>query len=76
MSTINANEYSATTQTVAAAIERSISHSEIVTIEAGSQREAIESQLADECEGSTPDAGEYWGENLDGEKWRVHVRDL
>ena len=74
-STINSNNYSASTQAVAAAIERSISHAEIVTIEAGAQREAIESELRRECDACGYD-GEYWGANADGEKWRVHVRDL
>lgn len=53
------------------AIDRSISHHEIVTIDATS--DDISTLLA-ECEGSA-DAGlveEYWGTRA-GNEWRVHV---
>lgn len=79
MTTINANAYPATTQTVADAISRSISHNEIVTIEAGTQRDAIEAELARECEGDTDanhDVHEFWGTDCDGAEWRVHVTSL
>lgn len=72
---INANHYSATSQLVSAAIDRSISHDEIVTIEANTSRfDGVCSELFEACEGDADNNGvhEYWGE-LDGNQWRVHV---
>ena len=61
--------------TVAAnAIERSISHNEIVTIDY--DRDAA-SDLSVECEDNVSANGmtEYWGTNDEGNEWRVHMRD-
>lgn len=81
MTTINANEHSAITQTVAAAIDRSISHSEIVRIDPYDARDAICAELHECCEGSTTANDgtiEYWGERMgedpdEMDEWRVHV---
>jgi hypothetical protein len=61
------------------AIARSVSHSEIVTIVCGGiadQYDTVARLLAEACEGSVEDAGEYWGD-ADGydetDEWRVHV---
>lgn len=78
MTRINANQYGATTEAVAGAIARSKSHTEIVTIEAGGQAlDAIVRELETECEDCvTGNAGvrEYWGVDIEGTEWRVHVR--
>ena len=73
---INANEYSATNQAITDAIDRSVSHSEIVTILAHGHESAVCEDLERECEGSVEADGvsEYWGTDCDGESWRVHVR--
>lgn len=59
------------------AIDRSISHNEIVHIAA---TEEIDVALAEVCESSvetTNGAGlpttEFWGTREDGEEWRVHT---
>ena len=68
-------------QIISNAIDRSISQNEIVTLEsdeiarAGNSVEAVCSELFAECEDST-DADtvtEYWGKDIDGNEWRVHV---
>ena len=57
------------------AIDRSVSHDEIVhVIVPASQRDAYEAlseRLCVECEGCGDD--EYWGRDLDGGEWRVHL---
>jgi hypothetical protein len=65
---------------IAKAIDRSISHNEIAHLDVSSVgllADAYEEQLARECEGSADrrDEGvvEYWGVDLDGEEWRVHL---
>lgn len=77
MSTIlNAHEYGAASQVVAVAIDRSISHDEIVHVDGYRMRDAIIQALHDECENATDDGQggtEFWGTNIDGENWRVHV---
>lgn len=78
MTIFNANEYNAATQLVADAIGRSVSHTEIVHVDGYSMRDAIVSELGDECEGSTDDGQggmEFWGQDLNGEAWRVHVTE-
>lgn len=61
--------------TVAAnAINRSISHTEIVTIDYDSDAASDLSAASDdsvEANGLT----EYWGTDDDGNEWRVHMRD-
>lgn len=56
------------------AIERSISHNEIVTLDYS--RDAL-SFLSSECDDSAEAHGatEFWGTSEDGDDWRVHVRD-
>lgn len=81
MTTLNANKYNATAQLVANAIARSLSHNEIVTIEAGSSRGDIESKLREECDDFSTadvvsDTTEFWGSDCDGDEWRVHVTSL
>src|SRR5690606_22663751 len=62
----------ATSQIVAAAIARSIAHNEIVHLDdVGNIRELLFDECEDYVEGD--DEVEYWGVNLDGETWRVHV---
>lgn len=60
------------TMTAAAAIARSISHNEIVTLPATAERT---SDLMIECEDSveTTDVVEYWGTDDTGAEWRVHL---
>jgi hypothetical protein len=61
--------------TVAAnAIDRSISHTEIVTIDYDSD---AASDLSVECDDNVSANGvtEYWGTNDEGNEWRVHMRD-
>jgi len=62
----------------AAAIERSITHGEIVTID--HSPEAIE-ELSRACDDSVTTSGEddctvveYWGTDDDGNSWRVHTQ--
>jgi hypothetical protein len=63
------------------AIERSISHNEIVTLRTDTRDEydalcsALSSESDDDVEHVTSegDIHEYWGD-LDGDDWRVHVR--
>lgn len=82
MSTIiNANEYSAATQVVTDAINRSISHNEIVRIDGYDMRDAIIAELREACEFGVKNNddqfeffGERHGEDDDGpQHWRVHV---
>ena len=73
---INADHYSATTQAVSDAIDQSVAQTEIVTIEAVRSLDAVLEELGRECEGSVEDGEgpyEYWGTDLDGVEWRVHV---
>lgn len=59
--------------TAECAIARSISHTEIVTIDYDAD---AETDLLAACEDSV-DAGEvteYWGTDDEGREWRVHVR--
>lgn len=77
MSTINANEYTANTQLVSDAIDKSKATTSIVTIEANEDRYAgVCDELATECEDSveaTERKTEYWGKDVEGTEWRVHV---
>lgn len=69
----------------AAAIERSISHGEIVTIiiDGSGAREALMRELHAYCDGSVEtnddkNTVEYWGiqeDDDDAREWRVHIRD-
>lgn len=75
-SLIHADTYYATSQAVSDAIDRSISHQEIVTIRTGRHYEAVCMWLAEACEDSVVASGsltEFWGRNDDGDAWRVHV---
>jgi 2-keto-3-deoxy-galactonokinase len=74
-STIFAHEYSATTAAVAAAIRQSMGQDEIVRIVPGNHMQALMDELGAECE-DWVEAGEetqYWGQDSDGQTWRVHV---
>lgn len=69
----------ATSQVIERAIARSISHNEIVYVDSSDAPAAgLVSQLSEECEGealsTTFSVHEFWGRNVDGEDWRVHVR--
>jgi len=58
------------------AIERSVSHNEIVHLSPDTgDIEAICLALLVECDDNVEANGvaEYWGEDEDGEPWRVHV---
>jgi len=63
---------SQTCRTAANAIDRSISHNEIVTLPYDAD---IASDLLVECEDSTEshDVTEYWGTTEHGDTWRVHM---
>ena len=65
------------TMTVTQAIERSITHDEIVTIDHTPENA---SELAGLCDDSADltvtygrPAAEYWGRDDDGAEWRVHL---
>lgn len=58
-------------QTASAAIARSISHNEIVTIDWTVQLAADLHDASDDSV-DTGDTVEYWGE-IEGEHWRVHL---
>lgn len=73
-------------QIITAAIEQSKGQNEIVRIDAveiaqaGLTMDAVCRELALECEDSTSysiaqggEAYEYWGSDVDGNDWRVHV---
>ena len=69
-----------TSQIISAAIARSKSHTEIVSIHADARTgefAAICEELFSECEGSATldDSGpsEFWGTDVDGNEWRIHV---
>lgn len=72
-------------QTVTNAIRRSVSHNEIVTIEvgpsglvcgSGETGDSVCAELSLESEDSAEsrEVSEYWGTDVDGNAWRVHVR--
>ena len=58
--------------TIETAIKRSVSHTEIVSLEWTADLEAA---LLAECEDSvtTEDRVEAWGKTEDGDEWRVHL---
>lgn len=62
----------ATSQVVSDAIDRSVSHNEIVHVD---HHDAVVAELERECEGSAESMGtrEFWGVDCDGRTWRVHV---
>jgi len=68
-------------QIVSSAISRSKSHNEVVTITSIDMRQArvraevVCETLFAECDGDVEANGlhEYWGKDLDGNEWRVHV---
>ena len=80
--TYTADHYSATAHAVAEAIDRSKSHDEIVTLEClrPAIAQAVLDELALECEDSCLDAApglsEFWGRDVNGAEWRVHVRHV
>lgn len=55
------------------AVDRSVSHSEIVTIPWSAVTEA---RLHEACDGEADrgDALEFWGQDYEGNNWRVHLR--
>ncbi len=59
--------------TTTQAIERSITHDEIVTIDYSDEAEA---ELGVECDNSVRNGPvvEFWGRDQDGDAWRVHLR--
>lgn len=62
------------------AIERSVSHNEIVTIDADDYSAELVEYLESESDGSADttyergDLLEFWGTDAGGDEWRVHVR--
>lgn len=70
-----------TMQIIENAIDQSKAQDEIVTIStidmrrAGVTLESVLSALFAECEGETKNGSihEHWGEDVDGNEWRVHV---
>lgn len=77
MTTITAADFASTAQTVQTAIYRSSAHNEIVSIVGGRRYGSICMELADKCEDSVDvgERSEYWGQDVDGNAWRVHVLD-
>jgi hypothetical protein len=77
-----------TTQIVSEAVSRSVSHTEIVTIEVGPSGlvcsgggvsgERACKALAEICDDSVENGRvtEYWGTDDEGREWRVHVRTV
>lgn len=75
-------------QLVSEAIDRSISHNQIVTIDVGPSGlvcagggvsgDAVREDLAEVCEDCAISKAvcEYWGNDLEGNEWRVHVRPV
>lgn len=61
-----------TTQTAADAIDRSISHDEIVTIPYDAEI-ATDLLVASEDSVEVDDRTEYWGTSASGHAWRVHM---
>ena len=59
--------------TVIDAIDRSISHDEIVYLD---DEPGLRDALLAECDDNVESDGvaEYWGEDDNGDEWRVHVR--
>lgn len=56
------------------AIERSVSHNEIVTIDYDAEA-AIDLSLESDDSADGEGVTEYWGTDEAGNEWRVHVRD-
>jgi hypothetical protein len=69
-------DHTAVFQVVADAIRVSVSHDKIETLRGGPYTEAICAALLAECEDSAEngETSEFWGTNIDGDTWRVHVR--
>lgn len=74
-----------TYQIIETAIDRSKSHNEIVSLDAleirraGLSVKAVCAALFVECEGdveANDGVHEFWGRDVDGTEWRVHVRTL
>lgn len=63
------------TKQAKAAIDRSVSHNEIVTLDYAYE---VATDLSAESEDSVEANGvtEYWGTRDDGEEWRVHLRGV
>lgn len=61
--------------TASKAIERSVSHNDIVTVDADSEGNII-AELTPMCDDHVEANGvhEFWGQDDDGNEWRVHVR--
>jgi len=75
MSAINV-AYSSPAQAVAEAIDRSISHTEIVFVEASGHDYDAASEMLDaqaEDHAANGMVEEYWGADPDGSEWRVHL---
>lgn len=55
------------------AIKRSVTHNEIVTVDASHE---IEETLTAECDDHVQNGlvHEFWGATVEGHEWRVHVR--
>ena len=70
-------DHRAVEQIIREAIKRSISHNEIVHVDEPGLGEAIALDLYESCEGdakrATDGVHEFWGEDCDGQSWRVHV---
>lgn len=80
MQVINANEGRVPHQAVKDAIALSIERSECVQLEAsGPVLEGVRSEFDEACGGSDeggaddPRAVSYWGEDVDGRRWRIRL---
>lgn len=72
-SVLYVTDYYATTQAVSDAIERSKSHNEIVLLQPWNK--AVYDELLAESEGYAEgnEVHEFWGVDLNGDDWRVHL---
>lgn len=69
-----AADYAAMTQLIADAIRTSVQQDEIVRIHGGMHTDSIAESLSAECEDEVQAVEiEYYGSDLDGQEWRVHL---
>lgn len=63
-------------QRVRDAIARSVSHTEIVHLDYGSEELSILMAECDDYTDANDGVVEFWGTDGDGDEWRVHMRPM